>query len=37
MPEYQGVNLKDVPVESDLFKGYKFSEYRVVHCVCGYS
>ena len=28
MPEYQGVNLKDVPVESDLFEGYKFSKYR---------
>ncbi|RPD64440.1 DNA ligase 4 [Lentinus tigrinus ALCF2SS1-7] len=24
MPEYQGTNLKDVPVESDLFKDYKF-------------
>ncbi|KAI0700108.1 DNA ligase 4 [Cerioporus squamosus] len=24
MPEYQGVNLKDVPVESGLFKDYKF-------------
>ncbi|TFK86975.1 DNA ligase 4 [Polyporus arcularius HHB13444] len=24
MPEYQGANLKDVPVESDLFKDYKF-------------
>lgn len=26
MPEYRGVSLKDVPVESDLFKGMKFSE-----------
>ncbi|TBU42396.1 DNA ligase 4 [Dichomitus squalens] len=24
MPEYQGTNLKDVPVESELFDGYKF-------------
>ena len=29
MPEYRGVNLKDVPVESNLFKGIKFSK-----CLC---
>ena len=32
MPEYRGVNLKDVPVESDLFKGMKFSEYLCGAC-----
>ena len=32
MPEYRGVNLKDVPVESDLFEGYKFSTYHARYC-----
>lgn len=27
MPEYQGVSMKDVVVESSLFKGFKFSTY----------
>ncbi|KAI0766955.1 DNA ligase 4 [Trametes elegans] len=27
MPEYNAVNLKDVPVESNLFEGYKFVVY----------
>lgn len=28
MPEYRGINLKDVKVESDLFKDFKFGEWR---------
>ncbi|KAI0352380.1 DNA ligase 4 [Trametes cingulata] len=27
MPEYRGVNLKDVEIESNLFEGYKFVVY----------
>ncbi|KAI0664220.1 DNA ligase 4 [Cubamyces menziesii] len=27
MPEYRGINLKDVEVEDDLFEGYKFVVY----------
>lgn len=28
LPEYQGLKLKDVKVETDLFAGMKFSEYH---------
>lgn len=27
MPEYRGASLRDVPIQSDLFKGYKFSQW----------
>ncbi len=27
LPEYQGVDLKDVDVESNLFEGLTFSEF----------
>lgn len=29
LPEYQGVKLKDVEVESDLFEDMKFCEFSV--------
>lgn len=28
MPEYRGVNLKDVEVEDNLFGDFKFGEWR---------
>ena len=31
MPEYQGVSMKDVVVESSLFEGFKFSTYSTSH------
>ena len=30
LPQYKGVNLKDVKVESDLFEGMKFSKSRAM-------
>lgn len=42
MPEYRGVNLKDVEVEDNLFGDFKFGEWRkdepltllIVFCSC---
>ncbi len=28
MPEYRGVDLKDVEIEDDLFKDFKFGKWR---------